>query len=168
MEGIKMKKCIYCGKELKDNAVFCTSCGKRQEEIQEVQNVRAEEVHENQGIETKASKDVEDMEKIQVEPNKPNPNNEKTAAAPLNIKSEKSLLEKIRDIVLWLLTVDVAITTIMTIEYGMGGMAFILAITTIFFCPKFKPEWKRGRRILNTFGMWIVLYTVLFILGLVR
>lgn len=81
-----MKKCIYCGKELKDNAVFCTSCGKRQEEILEVQNVRAEEVHENQGIETKASKDVEDMEKIQAEPNKPNPNNEKTAAAPLNIK----------------------------------------------------------------------------------
>lgn len=163
-----MKKCIYCGKELKDNAAFCTSCGKRQEEILEVQNVQAEEVHENQGIETKASKDVEDMKKIQAEPYKPNPNNEKTAAAPLNIKSEKSLLEKIRDIVLWLLTVDVAITTIMTIEYGMGGMAFILAITTIFFCPKFKPEWKLGRRILNTFGMWIVLYTVLFILGLVR
>lgn len=39
------KKCIYCGAELEDDALFCDECGKKQEAVKETeveQKVRKE------------------------------------------------------------------------------------------------------------------------------
>lgn len=55
------KKCIYCGAELEDDALFCDECGKKQESVKEAeQNAKKEaELKAKQEAEAKAKADAD-------------------------------------------------------------------------------------------------------------
>ena len=76
----------------------------------------------------------------------------------------KSGIRKVRDIVLWILTVVMVLSVVVAVISGMGVMSVAYIIAAVVLCPKFKPEMGFWKRILIMFGAWIAVSVVLAIL----
>ena len=76
----------------------------------------------------------------------------------------KSGKRKVRDIVLWILTVVMVLSVVVAVISGMGVMSVAYIIAAVVLCPKFKPEMGFWKRILIMFGAWIAVSVVLAIL----
>ena len=172
------KKCIYCGAELEDDDLFCDVCGRKQEENTSHKAVQTPSHEETSAVEEKTKEEVvldvsqatepepqqasEAKDIVEVKMSEP----EKAEEKPEQ-KSEKVLrdgIRKVRDIVLWILTVVMVLSVVVAVISGMGVMSVAYIIAAVVLCPKFKPEMGFWKRILIMFGAWIAVSVVLAIL----
>ena len=78
----------------------------------------------------------------------------------------KSGIRKVRDIVLWILTVVMVLSVVVAVISGMGVMSVAYIIAAVVLCPKFKPEMGFWKRILIMFwsvdcGLGSACYTLI-------
>lgn len=130
------KKCIYCGAELEDDDLFCDVCGRKQEENTSHKAVQTPSHEETSAVEEKTKEEVvldvsqatepepqqaseaKDIVEVKMsEPEKaeekPEQKSEKVLrddAAKTVTTQPKSGIRKVRDIVLWILTVVMVAT----------------------------------------------------------
>ena len=184
------KKCIYCGAELEDDDLFCDVCGRKQEENTSHKAVQTPSHEETSAVEEKTREEVvldvsqatepepqqaseaKDIVEVKMsEPEKaeekPEQKSEKVLrddAAKTVTTQPKSGIRKVRDIVLWILTVVMVLSVVVAVISGMGVMSVAYIIAAVVLCPKFKPEMGFWKRILIMFGAWIAVSVVLAIL----
>lgn len=184
------KKCIYCGAELEDDDLFCDICGRKQEEntshkavqtpSQEETSVVEEKTKEedvldvSQATEPEPQQASEAKDTVEVKMSEPEKAEEKPEQKSEKVLRDdtakavttqpKSGIRKVRDIVLWILTVVMVLSVVVAVISGMGVMSVAYIIAAVVLCPKFKPEMGFGKRILIMFGAWIAVSVVLTIL----
>lgn len=184
------KKCIYGGAELEDDDLFCDVCGRKQEENTSHKAVQTSSQEEISAVEEKTKEEVvldvsqatepepqqaseaKDIVEVKMsEPEKaeekPEQKSEKVLrndTAKAVTTQPKSGIRKVRDIVLWILTVVMVLSVVVAVISGMGVMSVAYIIAAVVLCPKFKPEMGFWKRILIMFGAWIAVSVVLTIL----
>ena len=162
------KKCIYCGAELEDDDLFCDVCGRKQEENTSHKAVQTPSHEETSAVEEKTKEEVV-LDVSQA--TEPEPQQASEAKDIVEVKMSepvttqpKSGIRKVRDIVLWILTVVMVLSVVVAVISGMGVMSVAYIIAAVVLCPKFKPEMGFWKRILIMFGAWIAVSVVLAIL----
>lgn len=140
------KKCIYCGAELEDDDLFCDVCGRKQEENTSHKAVQTSSQEEISAVEEKTKEEVvldvsqatepepqqaseaKDIVEVKMsEPEKaeekPEQKSEKVLrndTAKAVTTQPKSGIRKVRDIVLWILTVVMVLSVVVAVISGMG------------------------------------------------
>ncbi len=150
LRGKMSKKCIYCGAELEDDDLFCDVCGRKQEENTSHKAVQTPSQAEPEAVEEKPKQKGEKVLR------------DDTAKAVTT--QPKSGIRKVRDIVLWILTIVMILSVVVAVVSGMGVTSVAYIIAAVVLCPKFKPEMGFWKRILIMFGAWIAVSVVLTIL----